>query len=171
MKTKILVIFSLLFAHSISYAAVIEPDLKKPMSYSVVIENSLHQVLYSTYLNNISRIPKLKNTKVSFIDNCIKSNGLVESNNSFANEKFNVFFIEDSNQATSLVVNIEKIIGKKKINTGECYIEEVLIGSAILENELPFIKYEYEFNLKDNFGQELPGVYYLKMNGTVLRNK
>ena len=152
-------------------AAEIEPDLHKPMLYTVEIQDAAHKVLYSTNTNNLSNKPHSTSVENSFIDNCIKNKGVVESTKSSVQTGFNVSFGETAGVASSLIVNISKLVDKKKINTGECDIEEAVIGSTTITQDLPFITFENKFHLKDKSGQELPEVYYLKVSGKKLKQE
>jgi len=171
MKKILLPIFSFLIISSISQAAEIDPDLKKPMLYTVEIQDSNHQTLYSTNINNLSNKSQSQSVENTYIDNCIKNKGIIESSRSSIKTGYTISLNEESGVANSLVINFSKLVDKKKINTGECNIEEAVIGSAVINQGLPFFVFEYKFHLKDSSGKELPELYYIKASGSVLRNQ
>lgn len=168
MKTILLPILSFLLLASTVTAADIDPDLRKPMLYTIEIKDASHKILFSTNTNNLSNKSESKSVENSFIDNCIKSKGIIESTKSSVPTGFNISFGETSGIASTMVINISKLVDKKQINTGECNIEEVIIGSTTIIQDLPFVTFENKFNLKDKSGYVLPEVYYLKVSGKKL---
>lgn len=171
MKKILLPVFSFLLISSMAQAADIDPDLKKPMLYTVEIQDSHHQTLYATNINNLSNKSQNQSVDNTYIDNCIKNKGIIESTKGSIKTGYTVSLGEDSGISNSLIVNVSKVVDKKKINTGECNIEEVVVGSAVINQGLPFFAFEYKFHLKDSSGKELPDLYYIKASGSVLRNQ
>lgn len=171
MKKILLPVFSCFLISSLAQAADIDPDLKKPMLYNVEIQDSNHQTLYSTNINNLSNKSQTQSVDNIYIDNCIKNKGIIESTKSSIKTGYSVSLGEESGVANALIVNVSKVVDKKKINTGECNIEEVVVGSAVVNQGLPFFVFEYKFHLKDSSGKELPELYYIKSSGSVLRNQ
>lgn len=169
MKKILLSIISVLSLSANVLAQDLDPDLQKPMLYTVEIQDSAHKLLFSTNTNNLSNKSQAKSVDNSFIDNCIKNKGIVESTKGSVQTGFNVSFGETSGVASSMVIHISKLVDKKQINTGECNIEEAIIGSTTITQDLPFITFENKFHLKDKSGQELPEVYYLKVSGKKLK--
>ena len=170
MKKFLVSALSLFVIHSFSYANEIDPDLKKPMSYSVEVQDSGRHTIYSANLNNLSKKVQEQYVDNSYIDNCIKNSSIVESTKNSVKTGFKVYFLEQSNIATSLVVDMSKVVGKNKINTGECSIEDLTVAKVSLNQGLPFLDFEYKFHLKDNSGKELSELYYLKIKGANLNN-
>lgn len=169
MKNVLLPICSLFFLNSFSYAGELDPDLLKPMIYSVEIQDSNHKPLFTANLNNISKKAQEQSIDNSYIDNCIKNKGIVESTKSSVKTGYNISFAEESNTATDLVIQVSKVVNKNKINTGECSIEDLSVGKVTLRQNLPFMVYEYKFHLVDSSGKELPDLYYIKASGKVLK--
>lgn len=170
MKKFIVSALSLVVINSFSYANEIDPDLKKPMSYSVEVQDSGRHSIYSANLNNLSKKVQEQYVDSSYIDNCIKNGSIIESTKNSIKTGFKVYFLEQSNIATSLVVDMSKVVGKNKINTGECSIEELTVAKASLTQGLPFLDFEYKLHLKDTSGKELPELYYIKIKGSNLNN-
>lgn len=170
MKKFFLTFCSCLLISSIAHSQDIDPDLKKPMLYTVEIQDSNHQTLYSTNVNNISKESQSKSVDNYYIDNCIKEKGIVESTKSLIKTNYTISFGEVSGIANSLIINVSRLINKKHINTGECYIEEPVVGSATVQQGLPFLTFEYKFHLKDSSGKDFPELYYVKVSGSALKN-
>lgn len=170
MKKILLTAFSLVMMSSISYATEIDSEAKTPRTYFIEIKDLNHKVIYSTNLNNVTKKIQEKFIDVPFIDNCIMNNGIVEATKSSTQTGFKVSFLEDSDIATSLVINVSQISSKKKINTGECNIDELSLGKAIITQTLPFFNFEHKFHLKDSSGKNFPELYYLKVQGKKMTN-
>lgn len=172
MKIFLLSAFSFLMINSVCFANTneIDPDTKTPRDYSVEIQDSNHKIVYTANINNLSKTPQEQNRDVSFVDNCIKNNGIVESTKSSVRIGFKTFFVETDNTPTSLVINVNQIVSKQKINIGDCSIEDLSIGTSILTQSLPFLSYEYSFHLNDSKGKELPELYHLKIQSSKLLN-
>lgn len=170
MKKIIVSALSLFLMNSFSFGNEIDPDLKKPMSYSVEIQDNQQHVLYSANLNNLSKKSQEQTIDNSYIDNCIKNGSIIESTKNSVKTGFKVYFIEESNIATTLALDMSKVVAKNKINVGECNIEELVVAKTSLTQGLPFLDFEYKFHLKDSSGKELPDLYFFKIKGNALVN-
>lgn len=153
-----------------SFSQEIDPDLKKPVSFSVQIEDINHKLLYSGNLNNISKTPHEKIITEEYIDNCVKNKNVVESSKASVNTGFKVSFNANTEFPDHIIIDMSKIASKNKINTGECDIEEPVLAKATITQGLPFTYFEYKFHLKDNDGKEYPAMYFLKITTSKLKN-
>lgn len=167
---KFLFLFLSGFLINSSFSQEIDPDLKKPVSFSVKIEDAKHNVLYSGSINNISKTPSEKITLEDYIDNCVRTKNIIESSKSTVKNSFNLSLTGNTNFPDHLVMDISKVVSKKKIDTGECYIEEPILGKIQLKQGLPFAYFENQFHLKDNDGKEYPEIYFIKINSSKLTN-
>lgn len=170
MKKMLLPFFSCLLISS-SFGADIDFDLKKNKLYTVEIQDSHHRTLYSTHINNLNKQFQSKFITNDYIDNCVKNKNVVESTKNSKETGYTVSFGEDSGVVNTLIIHISQVVENKKINTGECYIEEPVVASQVITQELPFLNFEYKFHLKDNSGNELPELYYIKASSSVLKNE
>lgn len=172
MKKNILSAFFLSVISSVCFANnnQFEPNLDTPRSYSIEIQDFNHKTLYTTNINNISKTVQEKQINVTYVDNCLKNKGVVEATQAFAKTGFKISINEVENLGPSLIINMSQIVSKQKINLGDCFIEEVIIGSATITQNLPFISFEYKFHLNDGKGKDFNEFYYLKINGSKLKN-
>lgn len=146
-------------------------SLLKPVSYTVDIKNTQNQTLYSANLNNLTNAPQNQEKNNIYTDNCIKEEGVIESTQSEVKTHFNVYFSLNDNVAQSIVIDWSEIVSKISLDVGGCKIDELVIGKTVIEQPLPFINFEYRFNLKNKEGHDLPEKYKLIINSNNLKNK
>lgn len=161
---KILFLLLSGFLANTTFAQEIDPDLKKPVSFSIQIEDSKHKVLYNGSINNVSKNPSEKIVLEEYVDNCVKNKNIIESSKATIKSGFNLSLNSNTEFPDHIAINMSKVVLKKKIDTGECNIEEPVLASATINQGLPFAYFESKFKLKDNDGKEYPEVYFVKIN-------
>ena len=167
---KILFLLLSGFLVNTSFSQEINPDLKKPVSFSVQVEDAKHKVLYSGSINNVSKNPSEKIILEEYVDNCVKNKSVIENSKSTIKSGFNLSLNTNTEFPDHIILTMSKMVSKKKIDTGECYIEEPVLATATVNQGLPFAYFEYKFKLKDSEGKEYPEMYFLKINSSKLKN-
>ena len=169
MKKKLLTLLPLLLLSSYCFANDIDPDLLKPMSYHITIENSKHKAIYETDVDNLIKFQNNNLYSEEYVDNCIKNKSIIESSKTSTNDGLTVTLLKTDDVAQDMVVEIKKLLSKSKINTGECFIEEPVFMTATLKQNLPFLIYEQKFHFKNQDGLDLNETYYLKVSGKKIK--
>lgn len=124
-------------------------DLLRQRTYNVQVLDSSSKVLFESEVNTFNSLSNEKIKEGSFIDNCALINGKIQNDYSNVNEGLKVAIQREYIYPKSITIDLVSLIKKNKINTGECFIEEPIIGKKTILQTLPFAYYKETFKLND----------------------